>query len=178
MCPSFRNTLSADYRANKIMSYSKCNSNRELIVHFRASKHGILCWSDVDVAQWRCLSVEVSLVSRHIKRTCIQYNNKLRAQHLRPLLDTDCRIKTNPIKQIGPLPLAQRMHAGGAQLGLLGGCSLMCWVSVTVECSAQTSLSSHVSMTGVYVCVGQGVVVEIKARAVVCVYLWAFFCQT
>lgn len=102
-----------------------------------------------------CLSVEVSLVSRHIKRTCIQYNNKLRAQHLRPLLDTDCRIKTNLIKQIGPLPLAQRMHAGGAQLGLLGGggCSLMCWVSVTVECFAQTSPSSHVSITGVCVCI-------------------------
>lgn len=40
---------------------------------------------------------------------------------LQPLLDTDCRIQTNARKQTEPPPVAQRMRAGGAQLGLLGG---------------------------------------------------------
>lgn len=109
-----------------------------------------------------CLSVEVSLVSRHIKRTCIQYNNKLRAQHLRPLLDTDCRIKTNLIKQIGPLPLAQRMHAGGAQLGLLGGGVLF---NVLGKRHGGMLCTNKPQLT----CVDHWCV---------CVHLWAFFCPT
>lgn len=96
--------------------------------------------------------MEVSLVSRHIKRTCIQYNNKLRAQLLWPLLDADCRIKTNAIKQIGPPPLTQRMRAGGGAAWPAGGASLMCRGGDTLECSPQTSLSSHVSTTTVCVC--------------------------
>lgn len=111
--------------------------------------------------------MEVSLLSRHFKRTCIQYNNKLRAQHLRPLLDTDCRIKTNVIKQIGPPPLAQRMRAGGAQLGLLGGL-----FNVPGEASRWNALHKQASahMCRWPVCVGvgvwQGVGVEREGRDV------------
>lgn len=91
--------------------------SRELIVHFCSQLR--LCCSGTE---WDGrVSVDVSLASQHFKRTSIQYNNKLRAQHLRPPLDTDCRIQTNPTKQTKACLPALRMHAGGHSSGCWRG---------------------------------------------------------
>lgn len=127
---------------------------------------------------WWRLSVELRLVSRHFKRTFIEYNNKLRAQHLRPLLDTDCRIKTTVIKQTEPLLLARGMHAGGAQLALLEGVgggffNVLGKRHSGMLCTNKPQLDGWCVSACVclHECVGQ----KIQVLVIVCVFVHVFF---
>lgn len=120
--------------------------------------------------RWQRFSTMFAQFSRHFKRRCVQYNNKLGAQRWRLRLDSDCRIKTNLIEQTGPRPPgpADACWGGGHSLALWG-----CEGGAAVECLAQTSPGLHVSTTTVHacvwVCVSQATGEEIMARSGLCV---------